>query len=151
MLRKVGSGLRSLFRNEQVGRELDEEVRAYLEMAVEEKMKLGLSREEALRAVRFEHGSLDLAKEIVHSAGWESVVETCWQDLRIGLRTLCKSPSFTGVVVLTLALGIGATTAIFTLIDAVMIKSLPVSVPGQLFRLGDNNNCCVMMGTQNDG
>src|SRR5207244_13394991 len=70
--------------------------------------------------------------------------------LRIGVRTLCKSPSFTAVVVLTLALGIGATTAIFTLIDAVMLKSLPVANPGQLYRLGDNNNCCVMVGTQND-
>jgi predicted permease len=151
MLRNLRSGLRSLFRNEQVDRELDEEVRAYLGMAVEEKMKRGLSREEALRAVRLEHGSLDATKEVVHFAGWESVVETCWQDLRIGLRTFCKSPSFTGVVVLTLALGIGATTAIFTLIDAVMIKSLPVADPGQLYRLGDNNNCCVMMGTQNGG
>jgi macrolide transport system ATP-binding/permease protein len=86
----------------------------------------------------------------VHAAGWESLFETCWQDLRVEFRTLCKSPSFTGVVVLTLALGIGATTAIFTLVHAVMLKSLPVANPGQLYRLGDNNNCCVMVGTQND-
>ncbi|HKV62668.1 MAG TPA: ABC transporter permease [Candidatus Acidoferrum sp.] len=72
-------------------------------------------------------------------------------DARYGIRTLRKSPGFTAVVVLTLALGIGATTAIFTLIDAVMLRSLPVANPKQLYRLGDNNNCCVMSGTQNGG
>ena len=77
--------------------------------------------------------------------------KTFWQDLKHWTRTLCKSPSFTAVVVLTLALGIGATTAIFTLMDAVMLKSLPVANPGQLYRLGDNNNCCVMTGTQDGG
>ena len=120
-------------------------------MAVDEKMKQGMSRRDALRAVRLEQGNLESTKEIVHAARWESVLETCWQDLRIGLRTLCKSPSFTAVVVLTLALGIGANTAIFTLIDAVMLKSLPVANPTQLYRLGDNNNCCVMTGTQDGG
>src|ERR1700720_4816417 len=150
-LLSVAGGVRALFRKEQVSRELDEELDGFLEMAAREKIKDGMTRADALRAVRLERGSLDGAKEIVHAARWESVVETCWQDLRIGVRTLCKSPSFTGVVVLTLALGIGATTAIFTLIDAVMVRSLPVANPRQLYRLGDNNNCCVMVGTQNGG
>ena len=150
LLRNLADGLRSLFRKEQVSKELDEELDSFVEMAAEEKMLDGMTRADALRAVRLERGSLEVTKEIVHAAGWESVLETCWQDLRIGVRTLCKSPSFTAVVVLTLALGIGATTAIFTLIDAVMLKSLPVANPGQLYRLGDNNNCCVMVGTQND-
>jgi len=151
LLRNLSHGLRSLFRKEQIGRELDEELRTYLEMAVEEKIKKGMSRRDAVRAVRLEQGNLEATKEIVHAAGWESVLETCWQDLRIGLRTLCNSPSFTGVVVLTLALGIGANTAIFTLVDAVMLKALPVANPTQLYRLGDNNNCCVMVGTQDGG
>src|ERR1700720_4253102 len=150
-LLSVAGGVRALFRKEQVSRELDEELDGFLEMAAREKIKDGMTRADALRAVRLEGGSLDGANEIVHAARWESVVETCWQDLRIGVRTLCKSPSFTGVVVLTLALGIGATTAIFTLIDAVMVRSLPVANPRQLYRLGDNNNCCVMVGTQNGG
>ncbi len=148
LLRNIASGLRSLLRKEQIDRELDEELRAYLEMAVEEKMKQGLSRKEALRAVRLERGSLEVTKEVVRAAEWESVLEMCWQDFRFGLRTMCKTPSFTAVVVLTLALGIGANTAIFTLVDAVMLKSLPVANPTQLYRLGDNNNCCVMAGTQ---
>src|SRR6266446_6541290 len=151
LLRNITSGLRSLFRKDQVDRELNEEVSAYLEMEAAEKMKQGMSRKDALRAVRLERGSLEVTKEVVRAAGWESVLETCWQDLRVGVRRLCKSPSFAAVVVLTLALGIGATTAIFTLIDAVMLKSLPVANPRQLYRLGDNNNCCVMVGTQNGG
>src|SRR5438132_13877140 len=64
---------------------------------------------------------------------------------------LAKNPGFTAVAVLTLALGIGANTAIFTLVDAIMLKPLPVANPKQLYRLGDNNNCCVMVGTQNGG
>src|SRR5437879_10908420 len=151
LLRNLADGLRSLFRKEQVSKELDEELDSFVEMAAEEKMLDGMTRADALRAVRLERGSLEVTKEIVHAAGWESLFETCWQDLRIGLRTLCKSPSFTAVVVLTLALGIGANTAIFTLLDAVMLKSLPVANPTQLYRLGDNNNCCVMVGTQNGG
>jgi hypothetical protein len=68
-LRNITSGLRSLFRKEQVDRELDEELRAYQEMAAEEKMKQGMSRKEAVRAVRLERGSLEVSKEIVRPAG----------------------------------------------------------------------------------
>src|SRR6266404_657881 len=151
LLRSLSDGLRSLFRKKQVNQELDEELNGFLEMAAEEKMKQGMSRKDALRAVRLERGNLEVSKEIVRSAGWESFIETCWRDVRFGVRTLLKSLGFTAAVVLTLALGIGATTAIFTLIDAVMLKFLPVANPKQLYRLGDNNGCCVMVGTQNGG
>ena len=72
---------------------------------------------------------------------------TLIQDVRFGLRMLAKNPGFTAVAVITLALGIGANTAIFTLVDAIMFKSLPVANPKQLYRLGDNDNCCVMTET----
>jgi predicted permease len=120
-------------------------------METAEKMRRGVSPKDALREVRLEHGSLEVTKELVRSGGWEFLVETCWNDVRFGLRMLRKSPGFMAAVVLTLALGIGANTAIFTLIDAVMLKSLPVANPNQVYRLGDNNNCCVMVGTQNGG
>lgn len=70
------------------------------------------------------------------------------KDLQYGLRSLWKAPAFTVVAVLTVALGIGANTAIFTLVHAVMLKSLPVSNPKQLFRLGNDDNCCVIGGMQ---
>src|SRR5690349_9092032 len=82
LLRNITSGLRSLFRKEQVDRELDEELRAYQEMATEEKTKQGMNPNAALRAVRLERGTLEMTKEVVRSGGWESLVETCWQDLR---------------------------------------------------------------------
>src|SRR6266699_7093846 len=105
LLRNIATGLRSLFRRKKVNQELDEELGAYLEMAAAEKMREGMSRKEAVRAVRLERGSLELTKEIVRSATWESFLETCWQDVRFGLRMLTKNPGFTAVVVLMLALG----------------------------------------------
>ena len=139
LLRNIATGLRSLFRKEQVDRELDEELRAYQEMAAAEKMKDGLSRTEALRAVRLDRGSLEVSKEIVRSGGWEFVLETCWQDLRFAASMLRKNPGFTGVAVLTLALGIGATTSIFSVIKAVILNPLPFREPNRLVHIWESD------------
>jgi predicted permease len=146
LLRNIAIGLRSLFRKEQVSHELDEELNGFLEMAAEEKMKHGMTRKDALRAVRLERGSLAVTKEVVRSAGWESFLETLLWDTRHALRRLRMAPAFTSVTVLTLALGIGATTSIFTLVQAVLLKSLPVANPGELYRLGKESRCCYQGG-----
>jgi len=151
LLRHLAGGLRAVFRRQRAEREMDEELRDYLDAAAKDKMRSGMSPEDARRAARVEMGSLEAVKDEIRDAGWESALEAAWQDLRYAVRQLRQSPQFTAVCVLTLALGIGANTAIFTLVDAVLLRSLPVENPGQLYRLGDNNNCCVMTGTQNDG
>lgn len=135
MLRNVASGLRSLFRKKQADSELNEELSGFLEMAANEKMKQGQSRRDALRAVRLEQGNLEVTREEVRSSSWESFVESCWQDLRYAARQLRANPLFTAAAILSLALGIGANTAIFQLIDAVRLRTLPVRNPQEIAKI----------------
>jgi len=143
--------LRSLFRWAQADQEVDDELRDHLERKTEEYVAQGMTQEEAHRHARLDLGGIEQTKEKCRDERRVNWIQDLIQDLRFGLRTAHKSPGFTTVVLVTLALGIGANTAIFTLIDAVMLKPLPVANPKQLYRLGDNNNCCVMVGTQNGG
>ena len=126
LLRSIANGLRSLFRKEQVSQELDEELNGFLEMAAEEKMKQGMSRKDALRAVRLELGSLEVTKEVVRSAGWESFLETLWQDLRFATRTMGKNPGFTAAAVLAIVLGVGVNVGIFSVLNGAALRLLPI-------------------------
>ena len=131
-LQSIVAGIRALFRKKEVEQEMDEELRGYLDAAVKEKMRLGMSQEQALRAARVEMGSMDAVKEEIRSAGWESKVETLWQDVRYGLRQLKRNPGFTVVVVITLALGIGANSTVFSVLNGFFLRALPVPEPERL-------------------
>jgi len=124
--------LRALFRRESMEAELDEELRAHLEHQVEKLVQSGFPVGAARRRARLEFGGVDQVKEECRDARGVRFIETMTQDLRYSLRTLARNPAFTTVTVLTLALGIGVNTAIFSLINAVMLKSLPVRQPEQL-------------------
>jgi putative ABC transport system permease protein len=116
-------------------RDLDAEVRAHLEMAANDARERGDSAETARLAALREFGNRDLVKETTRDIWGRNPFHGIGGDLRAGLRTFRKNPSFAAIVVLTLALGIGANTAIFSLVDSVMLRSLPVSHPEQLVQV----------------
>src|SRR6202140_3083559 len=137
----LAAGLRGLFRKRQAERELDDELRDFLEKSAAEKMRAGTTREKAHRAARLEMGGVEAVKENVRSASWETHLESLWSDLRFGARLLRFNPVFAGAAILSLALGIGANTAIFQLLDAVRLRTLPVKNPQQMVKINiDHRN-----------
>ena len=131
-LNRLVSGLRALIWKNRTERELDEELRAYLDMAIEEKISSGSPREAATRAVRVEVGSVEAIKERVRDVGWEVHIDSLVQDLRFGVRSFLRTPGFTVPALLTLALGIGATAAMFSVIRTVLLEPLPYREPDRI-------------------
>ena len=128
--------LRSLWRNlrhtDRVDRDLDNEVRAVFEILVDEKVRAGLSLEQARRAATLELGRVDAIKQQVREERAGSSIDAVVKDVRYGARMLRANPGFTLVVVLSLAAGIGANSAIFSVANALLFRTLPVPAPEQL-------------------
>jgi predicted permease len=135
MFRDLLFRLRALFQRKAVESELDQELRAHLENETEKHVAAGLSPQDAARRARIVLGGLEQIKEQCRDARGTRLLDTLTQDVRYGLRTLRKSPAFTAVTILTLALGIGANTAIFSMMNGLMLHTLPVRDPEQLVEL----------------
>jgi putative ABC transport system permease protein len=133
MWRHFRSWLNALAQRSHMEREMDAELRFHIDAYTEDLVRTGVPREEALRRARIEFGGIERAKEECRDARGVNLVESLFQDLRFGLRMLRKNPSFSVVSVLTLALGIGATTAIFSVVNAVLLKPLAIEDPSRVF------------------
>jgi macrolide transport system ATP-binding/permease protein len=150
LIRTLFSRCAALVRRKKLDADLDEELRAHIDLAIDENIRRGMPREQARTAALRDFGGVSQVTESYRAQRGLPFLEVLAQDLRYALRQLRNSPGFTLTAILTLALGIGANTAIFTLVHGILLRSLPVSDPSRLFRIGDKDDCCYYDTFQND-
>src|SRR6185369_10277219 len=152
-LRIFLSKLRGLFRKRRLEQEMADEIAAHLEMQIEDHVRQGMSPEEARYLALRKFGGVEQIKEIHRERRSLPALETLLRDLNYGFRMLRRTPAVTAVAILSLALGIGANTALFSVVDAVLLKTLPVDNPDQLvlfeWQAGKQYRLSGMSGTSN--
>jgi predicted permease len=126
------NSFRNIFQKQRMEQDLDEEIHSHLELLTDQKLREGMKPDEARRSARIELGGIEQVKEHVRAVRAGVWIESLWQDFSFGARLLRKSPGFTTVAVLTLAIGIGANTALFSLVDSLLLRPLPVRDPEQI-------------------
>jgi predicted permease len=145
-LRRFVRRLTSWARTQQDEERLRAEIEEHIALQTEDNLRAGMRPDEARRKAVLKFGAVEAIKEDYRDQRGLPFLDALWRDTRYALRRLRKSPAFTVTVVLTLALGIGATTSIFTLVYAVLLKSLAVANPAQLYRVGKQARCCYWGG-----
>jgi len=147
---KPAAVFRALFRKQELDADMDEEMRSHIELQTQENIQAGMKPEEARRAAFCEFGSVEVVKEICREQRGLICLENLLQDAVFGLRTLRKAPAFTAVVILSLALGIGATTAIYSVVNTVLLNPVPGPQPEWLMQIAEQNYTRGLFGKDNN-